>query len=197
MLDRLVAVLDNGCDSEAIVLAKQFASRPYVFASILAKMMLANRDGLIPFVLTSIKDDDRLLSCRSNGRTLLHHAAGASCLPVVQMLLSLGVDPDVLDGGNHTPLYRVAASRNSKSGPAIVDALVRAGANVDHRGGVNKSTPLHEASRHGGPDVTLALVKAGASLTVRDIEGFTPMERAIRCRRPEIAELLRLHIAIQ
>jgi hemoglobin len=182
-LDRLIDHIAMGRDMEAIQLAAECSSRRTVFVGVLARMMEAGRDELVAFVLQSIEADPDVANGRFNGRPLLHFAAGSTCLPVVRQLLALGVDPDVMDGGGHTALYRAA-------GAEIVFALVEAGATVDHCGGVNKSTALHEAARHGRVAVAKALIEAGASLAARDKKGLTPLDRANNCRRRDVAALL-------
>ena len=189
-LDQLIEDIANDRDGEAIARSRQFASRPSVFVGILARMMKAGREPFVEFVLESIQSDSQLRKSRFNGRTLLHFAAGSGCLPIVRKLLAIGVDPDILDLGGHAPLYRAAGAGNRDQGATIVRELVRAGATVDHGGGVTKSTALHEAARHGNLQVAKALLDAGASLTARDKKGFTPLERAINCRRHDVAALL-------
>lgn len=188
-LDQLIDHLKNDRDEDAIDLARQFTSRPSVLVGILARMMDAGRAPLVEFVLTSIQSDKNLASHRFNGRTLLHFAAGSGRLLVVRQLTADGMNPDVLDGGGHTPLYRTAGS-TSEQGAAIVGELVRAGATVDHCGGVNNSTALHEAARHGNLAVAEALLNCGANPAARDKKGFTPLDRAINCRRTKMAGLL-------
>jgi hypothetical protein len=192
-LDQLIDNIVNRRDAEAIAIAGQFSSRRSVFVGILARMMESGRDPLIAFVLESLQNDNRLADGRFNGRTLLHFAASHSCMSVVQLLLSLGGDPDVLDTGGHTPLYRAANNRNPEKGVALVEALVRAGATIDLSGGVNKSTPLHEAARHGNAPVAAALLRLGANPAARDRKGLTPLDRAVNCRRHDVAALLRSH----
>ncbi len=189
-LDQLVEDLTNGRDAEAIDLSRPFAPRPDVFVGILARMMAAGREPLIEFVLESIRIDNGLANYRYNGRSLLHFAAGSSCLPAVRLLLDMGIDPDILDGGGHTPLYRSAGSREAEQAAAIVRELVRAGATVDYCGGVAKSTALHEAARHGNLPVARALLIEGASPAALDKKGLTPLDRAINCRRHDVAALL-------
>lgn len=189
-LDQLVDDIAHGRDAEAVKLAQQYTSRRSLFVGILARMMDASREPLIEFILESVRNDDDLVESRFNGRTLLHVAAGSSCLPVVRQLLTVGVDPDILDSGGHTPLYRVAGSSKGDQGPMIVRELARAGATVDHCGGVSKSTPLHEAARHGNLHVAEALLEAGASPTSKDKKGLTPLDRAKNCRKHGVAALL-------
>jgi truncated hemoglobin YjbI len=189
-LDQLVDDIVHGRDEEAIHLSRQFASRPSVFVGILARLMEVGREPLITFVLESIQVDNQLMHSQFNGRSLLHHAAGSSCLLVVQQLLVGGTYPNVLDGGGHAPLYRAAGPRNAEQGAAIVRELVKAGATVDHAGGVNKSTALHQAARFGNLPVAEALLSAGAHPGLKDKKGLTPLDRARNCRRQDVAALL-------
>jgi hemoglobin len=189
-LDQVIGAIAHGRDAEAISLSRQFAARTVVFTGILARMIQTAREPLIAFVLESVENDNRLAESRFNGRTLLHFAASHSCLSVVRLSLSIGVDPDVLDAGGHTPLYRVASVGTADHGGMIVDALIQAGATVDHAGGVTKSTALHQAARFGDLQVAKALINAGARPTLRDKKGLTPLDRAINCRRRDVAELL-------
>jgi ankyrin repeat protein len=89
-----------------------------------------------------------LVAQRFAGATLLHFAAGAGCLEVVALLLRLGVDPN-LEGRGRTPLYCVANECSSETGPEVVRALVRAGADVNACSGVTRATALHAAARRG------------------------------------------------
>ena len=182
-LDRLIDHIVKKLDTEAIELAVQFESRPSVFVGILARMMESRREPLLEFVLSGVIRKRDLGAMRFNGRTLLHFAAGASCLSVVRQILQDGVNPDILDSGKHTPLYRAASS-------GIVEELVRHGASVNHCEGVTRSTALHQAARFGNLAVAEALLAAGASATATDKKGQTPLDRARNCRRPEVVAFL-------
>lgn len=189
-VDALVQALLDGDDDRAISLAREQASRNGVFVGILARMLDVNRQPLADFALESLRQDPTLSVHRFSGRTLLHFAAGSGSVPLVRQLLSMGVDPDGLDSGGHTALYRVASCRKPESGPEIVDDLVRAGAKVNHAAGMMKSTPLHEAARHGNVAVAKALLNQGADPHLKDRKGLTPLDRAINCRRREVAAVL-------
>jgi len=189
-LDQLIDSIVAGRDAEAIALAERHASRRSVTVGILARMMETEREPLVDFVLKSLERDPSLAQARYNGRALMHFASGAGCLPVLLALLANGEDPNVLDQGLHTPLYRAANECRTEVGPQIVRELVRAGASVDHCGGVTKSTALHAAARHGRLAIAMALVDAGASMEARDSKGFSPLDRARNCRRSEVAMAL-------
>jgi hemoglobin len=190
MLDNAVVAIAVGSDEEGIALAAQFSARPGVFVGLLARMMQSGRPRMIGFVLDNVERYPALTTQRHGGRTLLHFAAAAGCLKVVDTLLRLGAYPDMLDTGGHTPLYRVANECGGASGPEIVRALVRAGADVNACGGVTRSTPLHMAARRGFAGTTHALLECGALKTARDRKGDTPYDRAMNCRKTAVAELL-------
>jgi truncated hemoglobin YjbI len=167
--------------------ARRFAGRRSVFVGLLARMM---QSGHADFVVDALGRDVALRGARFGGRTLLHYACGAGCVEVVAALLRMGVDPDIEDHGGHTPLYRVANECGSAAGPEIVRMLVAAGADVDARGGVTRSTPLHMAARRGFVDIARILIDRGADTGAVDRKGDTPLQRAINCRKSEVARLI-------
>ena len=190
VLDDTIAAIGAGRDQEAIRLAPRFTSRPSVFVGLLARMVQSGRTGLIRFVLNAVERDASLAARRFAGRTLLHYASGAGCIDVVALLLRLGTDPRVEDGGGHTPLYRVANECGSEAGPKVVRALVEAGADVNSCGGVTRATALHMAARRGYVEIARALLDCGATIDVRDSKDCTPLQRAINCRKNAVVQLL-------
>jgi len=177
-------------DDEALALAPRFASRPSVFVGLLARMVQSGRARLIHFVIDAAESDPSIATRRFAGTTLLHFAAGAGCLEVVALLLRLGVDPNIRGRGDHTPLYCVANECASETGPEVVRALVRAGADVNMCGGVTRATALHMAARRGHVGIARALVDSGAAVNAQDRKGDTPLQRAINCRQNGVSELL-------
>ena len=133
--------------------------------------------------------DPSLIHERYWNRTLLHVAAGAGDQSLVELLLQLGADPNVTDGGKHTPLYSLA-NGGGPGGRDIVRILVDAGAKVDACGGVKRCTPLHMAARRGNTEIAAALLECGANIDARDNQGVTPLQRAINCRKKSVANLL-------
>jgi truncated hemoglobin YjbI len=190
VLDHALAAIAEGRDPEAMVLAPRFVSRPAVFVGVLARMIQSGRADLIRFVIDAVERDPAFATRRSGGRTLLHYASGAGCLEVVASLLRLGTDPDIQQGGGHTPLYCVANQCASETGPEVVRALVRAGANVNACGGVMRATPLHMAARRGYVEIARALLDCGAAIAARDSKGVTPLQRAVNCCRDAVVQLL-------
>jgi truncated hemoglobin YjbI len=190
VLDDVVAAIAGGRDEEAVATAARFASRSTVYVGLLVRMVQSGRPRLVRFAIGAVIRDPSLGRRRFGGRSLLHFAAGAGCLELIETLLRAGVTPDILDAGGHTPLYRVANECAGPSGPAIVRALVRSGANPNACGGVTKSTPLHMAARRGNLAIAKALLACGAAREARDRKGDTPYDRALNCRKNEVAKLL-------
>ena len=191
ILDSVIAAIVEERDDETLALAPRFASRPSVFVGLLARMVQSGRPSLIHFVIDAAESDPSLVTQPFAGTTLLHFAAGAGCLEVVALLLRLGVDPNIQDRGEHTPLYSVANECASESGPEVVRALVRAGADVNACGGVMRVTALHVAARRGHVEIARALLESGAAMNARDRKGDTPLVRAINCRKNGVLQLLR------
>ena len=189
-LDQIIAHITHGRDSEAIESSQEFLSRPTVLVGIFARMMATGREPFISFIVDSVKTSEHLSAARFNGRTLLHFSAKYACLPLVRELLSVGVDPNIADGGGHSPLYLAASSDGSELASEVVRALINAGAKVDFAGGIMRSTPLHEAARHGNLPLARALLEAGANHAAKDKKGLTPLDRARGCRRHEMVLLL-------
>src|ERR1700733_12152604 len=162
VLDSVIAAIVEGRDDETLALAPRFASRPSVFVGLLARMVQSGRARLIHFVIDAAKSDPSLATRRFAETTLLHFAAGAGCLEVVALLLRLGVDPN-LQGRGRTPLYCVANECASETGPEVVRALVRAGADVNACSGVMRATALHMAARRGNVEIARALLDSGGA----------------------------------
>ena len=189
-LDVTIDAIAAGLDEEALSLLTRFTSRPSVLVGLLARMIQAGRPGLRHFVIDAVQNNPSIAACRFNGRTLLHFASGAGCFEVVALLLRLGTNPNVQDAGGHTPLYCVANQCASDSGPKVVRELLRAGADVNARGGVTRATALHMAARRGHLEIARTLLDCGATVDARDSKGDTPLQRAINCRRDKVAQLL-------
>ena len=189
-VDDAIAAVAGGRDQEAMVLTGRLVSRPSVFVGLPARMVGRGGAALIDFVRDALERDPTLAARFFGGRTLLHYAAGAGCLAVVDTLLRLGADASVRDSGGHTPLYSVANECASDAGPEIVLALVRAGADVNACGGVTRATPLHMSARRGKVEIARALLDCGADLEARDHGGDTPLQRALNCRKAAVAQFL-------
>lgn len=112
----------------------------------------------------------------------LWEAIESEDVPRVQALLAEGCDPDVWGDENRygdLPL-QAAACVGGEKGLALVEALVRAGADIDHQGDF-MATALHRAvydDRNDDWATARFLVRSGASCSLWDKNGLTAPEAA-------------------
>ena len=193
-VDAVVEAVRGGHFDKAVQLTEASAyiqANHAVLASVLGLMLT---DGhLTEYVRARLNREAGLAAVRYSGRTLLHTAAAAGDKDTVELLLRFGAPVDVNDDGEHTPLYAVANQCQSAGGPAVVHALVRAGAAVDACEGSKRCTPLHMAARRGNEAIAAALLESGAAIDARDIAGDTPLRRAVNCGKSGVAALLVAH----
>jgi truncated hemoglobin YjbI len=193
LLDEAVAAIRAGDADRAIALAESPALQTHcerrraVFAALLAVMIGSGHRALLDYVHGTLSRMPALACERYSGRTLLHEAAVAGDVALVDLLLRLGAEPNA---GVHTPLYCVGNDSKVHDGRRVVAALIRAGAHVDAPNGVKQCTALHMAARRGNLEVAEALLEHGASLEARDTLGDTPLRRAVNCDKTAVAALL-------
>lgn len=134
-----------------------------------AAMVVAAHEGdaaLIGFLLdhgAEIETTSRLGRERAE-MTSLMFAADSGVLPAVNLLLAKGANVNARDGGGLTALFYAVGAQDR--GTQIVDALVRAGADLQART-ESGETPLDFASRYGNTQAAEALRKALAAAQAR------------------------------
>jgi len=121
-------------------------------------------------------------------------AARNGDLPTIQRMLT-GENPVPVDclsclvtinGLEHDLLATALMQASSKGHLAIVEKLIRAGADVNWKG--RFFTALHLACAQGErPEVVEALLAAGADVNATVDEGYTPLMRLVQCRAPSIS----------
>src|SRR6185503_13709575 len=119
--------------------------------------------------------------------TALHWAVYRDSVEAVDMLVRAGAK-SVANREGMTPLAMAALYGN----PAIVDRLVKAGADAKALGPNGESMVMF-AARNGNPDVIKVLVEAGANVNAREpVRGTTALMWAVEQRHPEaVAALLK------
>ena len=78
-----------------------------------------------------------------------------------------------------------------KCAEMLIDAKANADA-VDK----NKNTPLHYAAGYGGADVVKLLVDAGASVTLRNLDGKSPLDVAKLNDQEDVVQALEARLPL-
>ena len=120
-----------------------------------------------------------------SGNGPLHVAAFNGRSNMLEMLLSLGADVELRDGGGRTVLHHAAASQSPKG---VLGVLLASKARefVNARDLCGR-TPLHNI---GSAEAVDMLVDAGAEIEARDAKGWTPLCWAAYAGKYEVAEAL-------
>ena len=117
---------------------------------------------------------------------LLFIAAWDGELAKVTTLLSAGADVNGTTLTGETALYAAAAMGHSR----VVDALLRAGAEVDCAEFARGCTALYAAAECGRVTAVRVLLHAGADVDVRSQEGHTALYAAASEGHPDVVRLL-------
>ena len=164
----------------------------------------AARDNKIPEIVTTLIKGGANVNIRDeNGATPLHLAAGASKAQAL-ILARLEAMIAVLKAENERLKAKTNPKKRNKKqsttsnraikyskSPAIVEALLKAGAKIDSRD-KDGWTPLHyAAAKSEAPAVVTTLLKAWSNLSARDNFGSTPLHIATRfSKTPEVVTTL-------
>ena len=196
-VEEAVAAIRRGDAGRALALAEGQQLRALLdrdraaLCSLLELMAGCGNQTLLDHVRRRLHDDPSLVRVTYAGsRTLIHGAAAAGCLPLVELLLDMGAAIEAIYGGGRTPLFCVANECRGARAGAVARELLRRGAVVDARDWTKRCTPLHAAARRGTLAVAAALLDGGADLEARDSAGDTPLRRAVNCGQVEMAAFL-------
>lgn len=127
----------------------------------------------------------------SNDSTALHHATKHGDLEFVKLLLRKGVDKDMIreeDGGFRSALH-IAAQEGL---PQVLQCLVDDGALLDQRGSYGW-TALQYACLHSQLECLTILLKAGATVTLRDHDGRNAIHTTSFSGNLDVLKLLFSH----
>lgn len=119
-----------------------------------------------------------------NGANALTFAISAKHLDCVEFLLSAKADPNEALKDGTTPIM-IAAERNH---PAMIQLLIKNGANVNSTRGKTQETPLHMACgvQGGAKAAVQRLLEAKADVHACDVDGRTPLMYSVIS--PDVAQ---------
>jgi truncated hemoglobin YjbI len=198
-LDEAVALMRKPDDRERCIellqspiLRERFERSPAVHASVVSMAARSGSVLLREYAASELDAKPALAHERYKGRrTLLHDAAGAGDVELVERLLEMGAGEIGCDDRARSPLYCVGNECSAPGAARIVRALLRRSpASVNAMHGVKRCTALHMAARRGNVDVIGALLDGGADIEARDSMGDTALRRAVNCNKVEAARLL-------
>ena len=120
--------------------------------------------------------------------TALHYAAEFNPHPAaVRALVELGARIDVRDSVGYAPLHRAI----KYNGPAVVEAFLDMGADIEAIEYEDGGTPLHMAIRRQDDAAMVeVLLRKGADINAKDGTGHRPLHRAAFGDVPEMVMLL-------
>lgn len=118
--------------------------------------------------------------------TSLHSACANGNVEIVCQLIAYKSQLEAVNNKGQTPLHMAVYSGSGD----IVQALIRAGANVNVATWHERTTPLHMACEKGYARITQLLMHAGANIHATNLLERTPLHCAAISGRSDVALLL-------
>ena len=123
-------------------------------------------------------------TCRASE---LGQAVTTGNIETVQKVLATKPEPDARDSFGGTALHAAVLRKNME----IVELLIAYGCDINVQGTSNGYTPLHDAVWANNPEAAKILLRHGANTRIKAKDGLTPLEKAVREGKTELADLLR------
>jgi ankyrin repeat protein/truncated hemoglobin YjbI len=109
------------------------------------------------------------------GLTALHYAVRGGKIPLIELLLDRGAEPDALDEDGLTPLVHLAKTRSRADPIPVMERLAARGADLDARDAAQGTLLMHFA-RQGHTAAVRWLLAHGADRHARNQRGKTAAE---------------------
>lgn len=122
------------------------------------------------------------------GQTPLHLAVRKGNEAMIELLIDAGSDVNIRNNNGDTPLHIATLAGNLVASERILEA-----GGLVNVANVNGSTPLHYAAAKDYPALARLFLDRGADINAHDNDGNTPLAIALKYRRDEVADLLRLN----
>jgi ankyrin repeat protein len=113
--------------------------------------------GVIPRIERLIQSGADINAQAPHGETALDYAIRFGRDSAALRLLGLGADPDATDDSGVSPLLRAAGQCNASH---VVEALLKAGADVNHRDGCGRTALMNAAQFNCTRSAAVLLLKA-------------------------------------
>ncbi len=131
--------------------------------------------------------EDLIDSAASDGLRPVERAVALKQSRFVSLLLASGASPEGRPGVQTPPLHWAAANGDVET----LKVLLKHHPDVNEIGAEDKSTALHFAVNRGMLSAVTILLRAGASVSVKNKHGTTPMDMATSIGRLDILSKLR------
>ncbi len=124
-----------------------------------------------------------------DGETPLTAAALAGKTAAVKLLVARGADIKRRNKGGFTALHAAAYTGHIQ----IVEFALDRGAGIDDQDNKAELTPLHAAAERDYLDIVELLIERGARVDLKELNGWTPVSRAMFKAHKEVVKHLRQH----
>lgn len=125
------------------------------------------------------------------GLTALHQAASQGAIKVIELLLACKADVNASDNQSYTPLHGAISYGKNDTRKAVVETLLKSGANVNAKTSRDGETPIHKAVANRDIEIVKLLIEHGADVNAISKSGVTSLYFARNSSN--ISELLKEH----